>query len=218
MSKFDMETITCPECKTEQKIKRWESIEAQDSPQAKEDIINGNLFKFECKKCKKEVPLVYKCLYTDQKKKLSIWLLPDGEDVKNEKSCEGWIKRIVATPNELKEKVMINDKGMDDRVVELLKMLYTAQLPKLLDNEKIGEEGILEMFIDFIEEDKYGFVIFFENIEPIMVPIDYDIYINLYKDLIEKIEENQRERFIRVDFQWSKEFFTLLNDEKTTNN
>ena len=220
MSNFNMEPITCPNCKTEQKIKVWESVDIAKSPKEKAKIISGEFFQFKCKKCDFSAPLAYNCLYSDIENKMLIWLIPElTDEVKdklttaetlkgdNEHPTNDYIYRIVTTPNELKEKIMINDAGLDDRVVELLKMVYMSQLTTLTGDKTIAEEAITEMYLDIQDEDKYSFVIFFEKREPLMIPVNYDVYIKLYADFIEMIEQEHEEKFVEIDFEWAKKMF-----------
>lgn len=225
MSKFNMETMVCPKCKTEQKIKVWESVNVTQSPKEKERILKGEFFRFACKKCDMTAPLAYNCLYNDMDKKLLVWLIPELTDeveeklasaetiADDDKSGLGYIYRIVETPNELKEKIMINDAGLDDRIVELLKMIYMSQMADITGDKTIAEEGITEMLLDVKGENDFAFVIFFEKREPLMIDINYDVYIKVYEDFIELVEEVSEEKFTRVDFQWAKKIFSLKNDK-----
>lgn len=219
MSNYNMQPIVCPVCKTEHKIKVWENLDGGENKKQKENILNGEFFKFKCKKCEYFAPLAYNFLYSDIKKHIALWLLPEAteEDIKslnmsyvNSKDEKIYISRIVDTPNELKEKIMINDAGMDDRVVELMKMVYMSQLVEITGDEKIKEEGILEMYID-IKDEEYSMVIFFENREPIMFPVKYEVYIKLYQDFIELIEADEEEGFVKVDYLWAKKMFDKKN-------
>ncbi len=221
MSNFNMEPITCPNCKTEQKIKVWESIDVSVSPKEKKKILDGDFFKFSCKKCDFEAPLAYNCLYSDIENKLLIWLIPELTDEIKEKlsvadtlkgdekhDTSDYIYRIVTTPNELKEKIMIKDEGLDDRIVEILKMVYLSQISTITGDESIADENILEMYLDRQEKGCYSFIIFFEKREPIMIPINNDIYEKVYNDFIQLVESEQEEKFTEVDFQYAKKIFS----------
>lgn len=221
MSNFNMEPITCPNCKTEQKIKVWESIDVSVSPKEKQKILDGDFFKFSCKKCDFEAPLAYNCLYSDVENKLLIWLIPELTDEIKEKlsvadtlkgdekhDTSDYIYRIVTTPNELKEKIMIKDEGLDDRIVELLKMVYLSQISTLTGDETIADENILEMYLDRQGKGCYSFIIFFEKREPVMISINNDIYKKIYDDFIQLVESEQEEKFTEVDFQYAKKIFS----------
>lgn len=219
MSNYNMQPIVCPICKTEHKIKVWENLDGSENGKQKENILSGEFFRFKCKKCDYFAPLAYNFLYTDVKKHMALWLLPEvtEEDLRvlNESYVQNkdekiYISRIVETPNELKEKIMINDAGMDDRIVELLKMVYMSQLVEITGDEKIVEENILEMYLD-VKGEEYSIVIFFENREPIMFPVKYEVYIKLYQDFIEMVEEEEEDGFLKVDYLWAKRMFDKKN-------
>lgn len=216
MSKYNMEPIVCPVCKTEHKIKIWESLEASENEKQKEKILDNTFFMFDCKKCDYTAPLAYNFLYSDKKKNMMIWLIPEATEevlAKMEEANTGkdnMICRVVETPNELKEKIMINDAGMDDRIVELFKLVYVSQLVAITGDESIAEEGITEMLFD-INEDQYAFVVFFEKRDPVMIPANYEVYIKLYTDFIEIVEENEKKGFEKIDFLWAKDMFNRKN-------
>lgn len=227
MSNFNMETITCPKCKTEQKIKIWESVNIAQSPKQKENILNGDFFTFKCKKCDCSMPIGYSFLYDEIEKKIMIWLLPDATEEtidsikeysksiidENQLKAKNCILRIVTTPNELREKIMINDAGLDDRVVELVKMVYLSQIVNNSEDKTIGEKIIEEMLIDVKGENDYYLVIFFKDEEPMMFPVQYEVYIKVYQDFIELIEENEQENFEIIDSDYAKRIFALANFE-----
>lgn len=216
MSKYNMEPIVCPVCKTEHKIKIWENLEVAENEKQKEKILNNEFFMFDCKKCDYSAPLAYNFLYSDKKKNLLMWLLPDASDEVLEKleqadtGDEALICRVVETPNELKEKIMINEAGMDDRIVELFKLVYVSQLVSITGDESVAEEGITEMLFD-VNDGQYSFVVFFEKREPVMIPANYDVYIKLYTDFIEIVEENEKKGFEKIDFLWAKDMFNRKN-------
>ena len=71
-------------------------------------------------------------LYHDMQKNFMVWLWPPpGEPGDDSLSPMRFMKdyqfRLVATPNELMEKIYIFDCGLDDRVLEFLKLILRMQ-------------------------------------------------------------------------------------------
>ena len=142
MSKRNSVKITCPKCKKESDFQIWESINIQLDPEMKEQVLNGEAFLFKCPDCGEEAYVNYSVLYHDMEKRIMIYLLPDveeeikaaaqfmsGMDENNlgldlSAITEGYSNRIVTSLRELQEKIYISDAGYDDRIIEIMKMLY----------------------------------------------------------------------------------------------
>ena len=111
--------------------------------------------------------------------------------------AEKYLYRIVTSPEELREKIIIFDNGLDDRVIEIAKIFYIGQAK---------EQGIKvkHIFFDVSSEGKYMFIIFDENGETKMASIE--------KELLEKIREEVlkdspdiREDRLDIDENWALE-------------
>ncbi|MEG0291464.1 MAG: CpXC domain-containing protein [Anaerovoracaceae bacterium] len=219
MSKKVKQEVSCPNCGHKQNIEIWESVNVSLTPELKERILSHDFFVFECSECGNKMPLAYDCLYNDIKKHAMVWLLPDySEELRREvneaKTIEVdgkpfgniYMNRIVETPNGLKEKIMIWDEGYDDRIIELLKLVYMSQLGQITGNEALMNEGITEMLFD-AAEGKHSFVLFFEKIEPLAITMSEDVYIKLYEDFIEIAEHETPAGYFKVDYDWARKVF-----------
>ena len=166
MSLENKTTATCPQCKEPGEFTVWSSINTTLDPDKKAAVMDGSLFLFTCPKCGAKTIAVYPCLYHDMEKKLMIYLAPTDaafQDAMRSSATTadndlmktvgaGYIRRIVRTVNELREKVMIFEAGLDDRIVELFKSLLEtsmkAQDPSLDDISFLyfrdGEEDFVQ--------------------------------------------------------------------------
>ena len=89
-----------------------------------------------CSSCGTEISLQYPFLYHDTKKKLMIWLLPHNlpnerellDDILATDIPSGYKTRLVSTPFELADKIAIFDSNLDDRIVEICKILIWGDL------------------------------------------------------------------------------------------
>lgn len=106
-------------------------IDMQQSPDLKERILDGSLFSYTCRFCGYTTLVAYDCLYVDEAAHLLIHLVEHGDDGtagKEENRYSGSQLRRVRDPNELMEKILIFDAGLDDRAVELQKHLLIDQI------------------------------------------------------------------------------------------
>ena len=169
MSKKRIETITCPACGTTGEFPVWESLNADLDPEAKGDLMSGKLTRYVCAKCGKSNELVYPLLYHDMTGEFMVYMTPDGKSSEIESMplgmMEGYRFRTVESRNELVEKIWIFDAGLDDRLVEVFKLLVRNQA-------EIPQQDVF-LFGGVDKDDSLMFVIVkTEGNESINVPRD----------------------------------------------
>ena len=229
MSNFTMERICCPKCRTEQNTKVWEEIDARTSPKAKEEILSGKFFKYKCKKCDNIINMTYNCIYHDLDNGVVVWLIPEleGAEIKElndlieedkkkleeralkECCCDRKIFRIVSTPNQLREKVIAAENDLDDRVIEIMKKIYLANLHTFFPEDNLKKEDVKEILFDINAENNKGIVLFTEKYEPIFIPVNDKMYEKVREDFIDAILENNKEGFEQVDSRWTEDYIAI---------
>jgi hypothetical protein len=126
------EQVKCPSCSQPGVFRIWDSVNVTADPELKDRFLSADLNTFRCEGCGQETQIWYPMLYHDSEQGLMIWLMLNDEAPPaladllpgmTGGSAEGYLFRLVSTPNELKEKIFIADSGLDDRVVELMKWL-----------------------------------------------------------------------------------------------
>ena len=132
MSRPNQTTVTCKQCGAQQPFTAWESLNVTLNPAEKEELLKGTLTRFTCAKCNWSAEVTYPLLYHDMEKQLMIWLWPaPGEpDVRGmpfRSSMRDYKFRVVGSRIELVEKVFIFDAGLDDRVIEMMKLMSRVQ-------------------------------------------------------------------------------------------
>lgn len=146
----------CPKCGQTVEAEQWTAVNGDKNPQQKLKILEGSLFKAKCPKCGKETKIGYPMLYNDTKQNYMIWLVYDEEEVKHttdyfknskndliedengdvvDKDCR---QRIVMSPEALREKIMIFDSGLDDKMIEILKLAYAKEAQRALRDDNIA--------------------------------------------------------------------------------
>ena len=129
-------SVTCPYCQTVSEVEAWQSIDTSTDPSLKEAVRQKAVFRFCCPSCLEETLVDYGFLYHQPEDKWLIEYAPEdsaAQDFLNELSEEGdplqqfvqdgYLIRLVRTQNELVEKLLIFDAGLDDRLIEIYKVL-----------------------------------------------------------------------------------------------
>ena len=146
MSSKEIQRIVCPECGAEHDFEVWSRINTELDPSLKMRVKTGELFRTVCPSCGQPIDVVYPCLYHDMGEKFMIYYAPgreameqaagafaEGIDEAGEKRGfdageEGYRNRVVGSLYDLQEKIAVFDAGLDDRVVEICKVLIGSEL------------------------------------------------------------------------------------------
>ena len=103
--------------------------------------------------------------------------------------------RIVGTRNELREKLVILDEGLDDHVIELMKLIMKVHLQSNDQNLKIEE-----FLFDIDQEGTRFFAINLGNGEWGHTDFVQDMYDSIAEDMKDIIENDDE---VVVDFNWA---------------
>ena len=76
MSDCNMKKLNCPHCGNPMEVLLWDSINAQISPIAREDLLHGKIHTTECPKCNKTFSVDKAILYHDAVNKFMVWYFP----------------------------------------------------------------------------------------------------------------------------------------------
>lgn len=166
MSKPSIENITCPQCGSGQEFTIWQSVNVTLDPELKEQLLRGQLTAFTCSRCGHTSDVAYSLLYHDMTRKFMVMLSYDDGPPEPElgpmagimsKMMSDMRLRMVRSRNELVEKILLFDAELDDRVIEVCKLVVSAQL------KSAGEtvRGIFFSGLDETEGDQkqLGFVV-----------------------------------------------------------
>lgn len=219
MSKHCVVKATCSKCKKESDFTVWQSINVQINPEMKEKVLNSEAFMFKCPECGTVNPVSYTTLYHDMDNKLMIYLVPDDEkaiketaqalsDTKNMSSDFGMDKdylqykfRIVTFVWELQEKIHIFDAGLDDRVIEIIKLLSLGMM-----SEEYPDDKIDAIVFDAGDDGENRILFIHDNKAIAHVPVPQKLYDDVARRFKDKIENNPQEYYI-YDFAWARSLF-----------
>jgi hypothetical protein len=131
MSQSAVTTLTCPHCRHGQDFTVWHSVNVSQDPELKPRVLDRSLTTFTCESCGSSVSIEQDLLYHDMDRRLMILRRSGGDDPEgladksfgllNTLSGNAYAFRLVATMNELVEKVLIWEDNLDDRSVEVFK-------------------------------------------------------------------------------------------------
>ncbi len=128
------ETVVCPGCATPGPMRLYSQLDAALEPALKEELLRGRLSVFACPKCGRASRIVHPLLYVDASRELLVQLDPEGTvdvaalaaKLPADGGARARVSRVVRDGNALIEKVRIHDAGLDDRVMEVWKLLLAV--------------------------------------------------------------------------------------------
>lgn len=215
MSRHSREIINCPNCGHESEFTVWQSINTVLDPDMKAKVRTGEVFKFKCDKCGVESNVNYATLYHQMEDHVMIQLT-FGDDVekciefmkgifKNDKgelvdmdfnfAEENYKNRVVTDMNSFKEKLMILDAELDDRVIELMKLFMRGHF-----EEKSPDINIEEFLFENTLENGCQFVLHLSDNQWGTVAFDKDMYDMVSENFADSIEKDQE---VVVDLGWA---------------
>ena len=205
---MEREMLNCPNCDMEIGFKPIEFVDVSTDPDYKEKIMNGQFFLVKCGECGAEIMVEYPVMYMDPEKKLNVYMAPDHDadlleqlnslDVPETDEDKDAIFRLVNSPTELLEKILLADGGRDDRIIELYKAIVVENIreefPQVVPQDLLyyldGDEEYLIVW-DFENEDG----------EQLTISIEEDLYQDLYNDFIDALEIPAN-KYAEVDAVW----------------
>ena len=142
MSQPITQNVACPGCGKELEFTLWQSINTE-TENAREDIISGKLFDICCPDCGYKARVQYPMLFNDLEHNTWIWFYPEDRaeeamPIIEAAKAQGVRCRLVHSQEALSEKAAIFSIGLDDRIVELMKLAAAAQVNEVLPGCKLG--------------------------------------------------------------------------------
>ena len=171
MSKNHIETIKCSKCNAESEMLVWETMDTSTDPQLKAQIRNGDCFGWHCPHCDNKSLIFYPTIYHQVNEHYIICYVPGNpssavEYMKNinENNQSGYdfndnyTKRVVSDINQLREKLLILDEGLDDRIIEIMKVFAMAEIQK-----SFSDLTVSEIYFNKEQDGTYNLAVKFDN-------------------------------------------------------
>lgn len=215
MSKTKYETLTCHQCGQKSDFILWESLNADLDPQAQAQLLDGTLFQFVCPHCGYEGHVNYSLLYHDMTHRVMVYYVLSEEaiagtqamfaDVENTAGFKlpDYQKRIVISQNALREKALIFANGLDDRIIEIIKLLYLANAAT-----QFPDKTFASILFRITEDGKYTLEFDLPDDEPLWAEIPTQMYENVQNDFAATLAELGDSDTI-VDLDWAKNLLQI---------
>jgi len=208
-------TIECPSCGAEQKHTFWQSVNVTLDPELKEKLLDRTLMTFRCQKCGESAEVHHDLMYHDMEQNLMVFW---GEQVPEVPSQAGidsafssmqatYAFRHVGSFNELMDKVLIWDAGLDDRAVEIFKVLLLQNL----EESQRGDRPDLffsEISSDSDAEAEMRFVLLSES-ETLDVSVPFEeVFRSFEAEMCRDLPaaESERGKWLRVDRDYALQY------------
>ena len=194
--------ITCPNCGRESDFVIWDSVNTMLDPETKQAVRDESLFKFTCPHCHETTTVNYSFLYHQMEDHMMIFYSQTDENaeeiynmIKDESPNslfktmkeENYLIRIVRSQDELIEKINIFDDGLDDRIIEIIKMLYLA----IYQHDNPDAQRVMLFYIK--RDDKHSLEIIEDNQYKGYFTITNEMYENICKEHLEKLPDIRKD-------------------------
>ncbi|MDO4280327.1 MAG: CpXC domain-containing protein [Peptococcaceae bacterium] len=217
MNEPQEQMIECMACKKEGAFDFYPVVNTMVSADLKARVKNYEIFKFTCPHCGSEQFVNYSFLYHDVKHRVLVYYCQDEEDAARaeaqcaETACEaGYRRRVVMGADNLVEKVRIFDAALDDRVVEIYKILLFGEMRGQL-LMLVGGENVETVFLDEHADGTLYFVFVAGNQAVAEVQFDRGVYQEVARRYKKALENISAETLV-VDQDWAFDFLSAQQE------
>ena len=199
--------ITCPHCQAENDFKVIDHINIDRNPELRAKVQDLSCFRIECPNCGETAIAVHPCLYHDMSNQFMVWLWPEEDNPPRAEfdPLAGYKLRIVDSLNGFREKISILERGLDDRTIEIMKLLLFSQLNRDLD--------VVELLFHELDErtGDFRFVAVLSDGAEQYAAMPGAAYQKLHED-VEAYLYTSGGEFARIDMQWAQQALELLHE------
>lgn len=208
MLKSKTELFVCPHCKNERERSVLDSINIDLQPEMRQKVQDLSCFAWTCPICGKTSLVIDPCLYHDMGNEFMVWLSPAGNpaDASGFDPLAGYTLRWVENLNAFREKISILELGLDDRAVELMKLVLAMQLQRSLDMVDL-------LFHEFdARTSTFRFAVVLSDGTEQYVSMGGDTYARIARDVEERLFVQNKD-FVKIDVDWATSALETLRGE-----
>lgn len=138
MTKWNTMQVNCPACCEDSDFNICSNIDISENPELKQKLFSRELFRFTCPECGEKIIVAYDCTLLDKANKLIIALTTadNEDDIESKLKIDGYTLRITRSINQFVEKLALFEDNIDDKVIELYKLMLEGQY----EDERPGAE------------------------------------------------------------------------------
>lgn len=207
MSNAKKEIFTCPHCKNQRERTVLQNINIDLMPEMRPQVEDLSCFEWQCPICGKTSLVIDPCLYHDMSNQFMIWLSPDGSppDASGFDPLADYTLRWVECPNAFREKIRILERGLDDRAVEIMKLLLAIQLQRSFD--------IVELLFHNMDERTSActFVAVLSDGAEQYAAMEGKTLASVTLDVQERLFTRSRD-FVKINVDWATDALEMLKD------
>lgn len=196
----------CDACHRKNEFDVTEYVNARENPALKEKLVSGKLFLQKCSSCGHENIVVSSMLYEDPDLHLIVEMIPKGNPEEGKRlehtypvSSENgsYRKRVVHEPNDLLEKIAIFSEGLDDRVIEIMKISASVSI---LNQQNIV---VSDMYFSPSEKDR-EFDVLVKHEFYGTLPFRQELYDAISESMIPQLNRHEASASL-IDADWALE-------------
>ena len=214
MSRKSEEIIKCPKCGEESNFIIWDSINTVLNPEMVDQVKQGNIFNFIRPKCGEVTQVIYPFLYNMMDKSMMIYYVMEEEvddtikmldSLKELQEKTGVKYRVVCNPNYLQEKIRIFEDDRDDRIIEIMKLVFEANF---VDSPQYNGENYNDM-IYLNQDGKKTIAILNDGV----IVCGYDASDEVYENFCQLSKEflDDKDEYL-IDREWAFSYLEKIND------
>lgn len=198
--------LECPNCSAKGEKEIAKRICVSQHPELKEDILNGSFFEWECPNCKDRFFIEDVFLYNDDENKFMIYLISGYDErfqevptllkTKKEYDTDNSILRVTSSFIEFVEKIRILQAGLDDRVIETVKAVYSQVY------YQSHKENVYNMIFERVDENNnLVFAVILQESE-FAAEIPIEAYEQTKTDFTPLYTDVKDDAFVMIDQTW----------------
>ena len=196
--------IECPHCKQECERTPLTRISPNRDPSVRKKVQDLSLFRWKCPNCGTTMLVEDPCLYHDISGQFMVWLSPEGKKPETGRidPLAGYTLRYVDDLNAFREKINILERGLDDRAVEIMKLILFLQLQHDLD--------VVELLFHDLDERtaEFRFAAVLSDGAEQYVAMPGETYQRIRQDVEERLYTPRD--FVKIDMSWAADALELL--------
>jgi|GEM_PF-514838 len=217
-------TYTCPKCEHDQEFQHWDYVNAQLDPEMREKILDRVFYTQTCEECGAVTQVLHSFMYHDMENQLLVYVVAESDPEKQAAEIEeifelsdmssttedeglqvllssmkdNCTSRIVTSHQGLLEKIYISRNGLDDRLVEAMKVLYLSRLGDTIESKTL--EGI---YFDDVIDGGRKFVLDFADEGIATLDFDMDMYESLKDKMLDAFDAHTPQGFSIINYFWA---------------
>lgn len=223
----DTINVKCQQCQEEFEFPIYSLINLQKDTDLYEPLFSLDIFKHKCEKCGHLNIIQYDMMVVDSYKNYMIYLFsPERMNIfkdsvdkylstLEQSSPEGYkvfidsIKhtRVVNSINDLKEKLLIFDYDLNDKIIELMKR-------GLYENNLVDENEFPYIMFNTLERDTLSFICIgqSEQVKAKEIGVNISFYNKIVDSLGDPLKQFKEMDFPLIDKGWAKNLVTLTKN------